>query len=265
VVPSIKLGETLPGLSGYFDIRHQGEAFANGAYDALDRLTQACFTSACSGPGDNFRRYTYDAVGNRLTETTVNGTTTSTYDAADEQTQTSGPSGTTAHGYDADGNETSAGTATFTYALATTMKSAAVAGMTTNYTYDGDGNRVLASTGSQASKKTQYLWDPTTPLPTLLRETNGSNAAVRDYAIGTDLVGMVSGGNTYYFQRDGLGSIMALTSSTGATEWTYDYLPFGGAKSTTKVDRKAPTNAFGPLGPKSQADADAAFPRISYS
>ena len=41
---------------------------ATSRYDRLDRLTKICYTVACTAPGDNFRTYTYDPVGSRLTE-----------------------------------------------------------------------------------------------------------------------------------------------------------------------------------------------------
>jgi RHS repeat-associated protein len=40
---------------------------------------------------------------------------------------------------------------------------------------------------------------------------------------------ITTGGSTYYYSQDGLGSVRTLTDSTGTVKNTYDYLPFGGA------------------------------------
>ena len=39
---------------------------------------------------------------------------------------------------------------------------------------------------------------------------------------------------------DGLGSVVNLTSPTGATWWTYSYLPYGGVRTATKNSNQAP-------------------------
>ena len=85
-------------------------------YDLLDRLTQVCYTQACTGQ-NNFITWTYEGVGNRKTEARSQGTTNYTYNDTDQLTVKSGPQGTTNYGYDLNGNETSAGSRTFVYDL----------------------------------------------------------------------------------------------------------------------------------------------------
>ena len=74
-----------------------GSAVTNGtetyAYDELDRLTSATYEDA--GTVD----YTYDANGNRLTQTSGAQVTTSTYDDADQLTSLSGAI-SLSYGYD---------------------------------------------------------------------------------------------------------------------------------------------------------------------
>lgn len=211
-------------------------------YDELDRLTQACYTTACTGPGDNFRRYTYDDVGNRLTEVQAVGTTTYAYDALDELTATSGPGGNVAYGYDLDGHETAAGSRTFTYDVAGRLATTTLGNTTSTYTYDGDGWRLSAATGPQAPKTTRFLWDVNRPLAQVVRELDGNLALIREYRYGLELVAMQSGGSVYYFHHDGLGSITNLTSSSGVTQWTYQYHPYGTSRTTTKNNNQAPAN-----------------------
>src|SRR5205823_5941751 len=75
-------------------------------YDANDRLTSVCFQAGtCPGGSDPFIRWTYDLVGNRLTEARPTGTINYTYNNADQMTQ----AGTTAYTYDQNGNEKTAG------------------------------------------------------------------------------------------------------------------------------------------------------------
>ncbi len=213
-------------------------------YDVLDRLTEACFTVACAAPGDNFRRYTYDPLGNRLTEARDTGTTTYAYDAADQLTGTTGPGGAVAYTYDLDGRQTSAGSRTFSWAQPDRLASTRLGNTTTTYAYDGDGLRTLASTGNQANKKTQYDWDPNAGLAQLVAERNGSGTLVRRYRHGLDTVMLDTGGSPFYLHYDGLGSVVNLTSSTGVTQWTYDYLPYGGVRTETKNQSQAPASVL---------------------
>jgi RHS repeat-associated protein len=53
---------------------------------------------------------------------------------------------------------------------------------------------------------------------------------------------MYEGGSSYYYHYDPLGSVADLTSSTGATEWTESYEPYGAVHSETQNDPNAPTS-----------------------
>jgi RHS repeat-associated protein len=210
----------------------------------LDRLTQACYTPACAAPGDNFRRYTYDPVGNIATEVRDTGTTTYTYDAYDQLTGSTGPGGSVTYSYDADGRQTAAGSRSFTWVQPGRLATTTLGNTTTTYTYDGDGVRLQASTGSQANKKTNYDWDPNARLPQLVAERDGNSSLLRRYRAGLHTVIMDTGSNPFYFHYDGLGSVVNLTSSTGVTQWTYAYLPYGGVRTETKNQSQAPANVL---------------------
>lgn len=218
------------------------EGTTSYSYDQLHRVTEVCFQASCPGANDPFIRHTYDAVGNRLTEARSSGTTAYTYNAADELTSRSGPSGTVNYTYDTNGNQTAAGTRTFTYDLEDRLASTTSGSTTITYSYDGDGKRLQASSGSQASKKTNYVWDSSWSLPQLVLERDGNNSLLRRYLHGTDLISMTTGGAAYYYHYDSLGSTKNLTSSTGAVQWTYSYEPFGALRSEVQNDRKAPSN-----------------------
>jgi len=209
------------------------------SYDANDRLTQVCFQAgSCPGASDPFLRWSYDQVGNRLSEQRPSGTTTYSYDARDRLLS----AGPTSYSYDHNGNQLSAGSRTFSYDLADRLKSTTQGSTTTTYAYDGDGVRLQASTGAQANKKTNYLWDVNDALPQLAQERDGSGSLLRRYTYGTHRISMTAGNNTSYYIRDGLGSTANLTSSSGATQWTYSYEPFGQIRTEQKAGGNQPDN-----------------------
>ena len=158
----------------------------------------------------------------------------------DQLTGTTGPGGAVAYTYDLDGRQTSAGSRTFSWAQPDRLASTRLGNTTTTYTYDGDGLRTLASTGNQANKKTQYDWDPNAGLAQLVAERNGSGNLIRRYRQGLDTVMLDTGGSPSYLHYDGLGSVVNLTSSTGVTQWTYAYLPYGAVRTETKNHNQAP-------------------------
>jgi RHS repeat-associated protein len=208
-------------------------------YDGIDRITEACFqASACTSGSSPFIRWTYDGVGNRLTEARPTGTTNYAYNVADELTQ----AGSTSYTYNQNGNELSAGSRTFAYDLANRVKTTTSGNTTTTYTYDGDGKRLQASTGTQASKKTNFLWDVNQGLAQLALERDGNNALIRRYVYGQRRISQTAGSSTSYYLYDGLGSVANLTSSTGSTQWTWSYEPFGSIRTETKASGQQPDN-----------------------
>jgi len=207
-------------------------------YDGNNRLTDACYQLTCNenpGSNDPYIHYSYDQAGNRLSETRPSGTTSYTYNNQDELLS----AGATTYSYDANGNERTAGTRTFSFNAANQLVSTTNSGTTTTYTYDGDGNRLSAASGGST---TNYLWDTNNSLPQLAVERDGSGNVLRSYLYGNRRISMTSAGNPYYYAYDGPGSVVNLTSSTGATEWTYSYEPFGAIRARTQNDPSAPTN-----------------------
>jgi RHS repeat-associated protein len=219
-------------------------------YDNRDRLTSVCYQASCPGGSDPFIRWTYDAVGNRLTEARPTGTTNYSYDAADQLTQV----GSDTYGFDANGRETQAGSRTYGWNIADQLTSASDGTTSTSYSYDGDGNRLQAASSVAT---TNYLWDPNGGLPRLAVERNGSGSTLRSYTYGSALsaLAMTSGGQNYYFHQDATGSVRNVTSSSAQTEWTYSYEPFGTARTTTKNDPVAPDNQLRFAGELLDSDA----------
>jgi len=210
------------------------------SYDVSNRLTGVCYQASCPNTGDPYINWTYDKVGNRLTEIRPGGTTNYTYNAADELVQ----AGSTSYTYDVAGNELTAGANTYTYDLANRMRSASDGTNTTAYSYDGDGNRLSASSGGGSSQTTNFVWDTNSAdgLPQLALERDGSGSLLRSYSYGVGRISMTTGGSDFYYLHDLFGSVSNVTSSTGASEWSYSYDPFGATRAVTKDDPAAPTN-----------------------
>lgn len=222
-------------------------------YDLLDRLTSVCYGSAgCDDPGTAAEAvlWTYDAVGNRLTQDTRGPsgvrTTSYTYDAGDELLQTTGSAGSRTFGYDANGNMTHAGDVTYAYDGAGRMTRLMDGSGTTTYAYDGRGNRI--SSGSEVAglpvQTTTYDWDIAFPLPRLASERAGPapGPSSRTYINGIRAVSMKTPATTAYYHYDGLGSVTNVTDANGLPQWSHSYDPFGNARSATKVNPLAPDN-----------------------
>jgi len=205
-------------------------------YDASDRIQTVCFLASCAPTAPERIAWTYDKVGNRLTETRSTGTTNYTYDARDRLLS----AGATSYTYDANGNELSAGSSTFTYDLANRLKTAVQGTTTTTYSYDGESKRLQASTGTANSAKTNFLWDVSNGLPQLAQERNGANSLQRQYIYGLRRIRQSQGTGTYYLY-DGLGSVANTLAPLGALQKTYSYEPYGAIRTESG---SSPLNFF---------------------
>ena len=208
------------------------------SYDAVDRLTSACLDPACA----TSLAYTYDPVGNRLSEGRPEGTTTSAYNAADQLTTVTDPAGgVTSYTFDAAGRQTAAGSSTFGYDAADRLTSATVGGVSHTYAYAGDGRRLSAVDGGVTAN---FVWDELGNLPQLALERDGSGATLRRYTYGLGLapLSLTAGTAISYLTSDALGSVLAVSSSAGALQRTATYQPFGSALTTSRIDAAAPAN-----------------------
>ncbi len=208
------------------------------AYDAVDRLTQACLDAACAAS----LAYTYDPVGNRVTEGRPEGTTTSAYNAADQLTTVTDPAGgVTSYTFDAAGRQTAAGSSTFGYDAADRQTSATIGGVAHTYSYAGDGRRLGAV---DAGVTTTFVWDELGSLPQLALERDGSGATLRRYTYGLGLapLSLTAGTATSYLSGDALGTVLALSSSAGAVQRTATYQPFGSGQTASQIAPASPAN-----------------------
>jgi RHS repeat-associated protein len=210
--------------------------------------------------------YVYDADGNRIQATDIDGLNSYQYDALERLLAATHPASGNppeSYSYDAASNRTSSHlSATTIYDAANrlveddgftylydangnlTRKTSKGSGATTLYSYDAEDQlvRIDFPDGTYAAYRydgmgrrvekdangvlTRYIYDRTN----VLWELDGGNSVVAAYTHGPgidDLIAMTRGGQRYAYHRDGLGSIVALSDGSGTVAGDYTYDSFG--------------------------------------
>jgi RHS repeat-associated protein len=187
-------------------------------YDALDRLTSA----AASGLWGSLA-WTYDGVGNRLTENS------NSYAYTTGTNKLIGAGGAS-FGYDNNGNTTSQAARQYTYNQNQRLVQVVDGAMTAIYTYNGNGQRVKKVVNGTT---TVFHYDQRGQL---IAESNGSGAitAVYVYLNGQPLA-KIEGTSVYYYHNDALGTPQKMTDASGTVVWAADYKPFGEATITVST------------------------------
>jgi RHS repeat-associated protein len=217
-------------------------------YDLLDRLNNATRSSQTIG-------YTYDANGNRLTQT---GTQVATYTVAGSSNRLSSIVGTPAraYSYDASGNTTGDGTLTFTYSDAGRMNSVTSGAGTTSYIVNALGQRVKKwSNGST----TLFMYDESGHL---VGEYDGTGALIQETVWMGDIPVATlrpnGGGVTlYYVHTDHLNTPRRVgRPSDNTVVWRWDADPFGAAAADQDPDGDSVTFLYGLRLPGQYYDAE---------
>ena len=186
--------------------------------------------------------YGYDTLNRLITATTGGSTLSYGYDPAGNRT--AGPEG--AHSYnnadqltdpgyahDAAGNTTADGGRGYTYTPLGQTASVTTGGTTLPMTYAGTDSTRRTQAGA-----TSYA---NTLLGLTAQTTAGATTSfIRDPA-GT-LIAMRAGGASSYYTLDALGSVIALTDSTGNLAAGYTYDPYG--TTLTATGPQATTNPY---------------------
>jgi RHS repeat-associated protein len=205
-------------------------------YDSLYQLTKASYPGVAPFNGE-VDSWTYDAIGNRLTNTVNGAAQTYTYQkvganpnnwqkllsdgvntytwgsvfpsAYPASSAVSGPGGTFTFGYNHRG------------------QTASISGsVAASYGYDHQGRR---GSKTVAGATSSYLYDGLN----LVRETGATPA---EYLFGPGIdepLAMSRGGQVYYYATDALGSVAAITNSGGAVQDTYLYDAWGVTRRQT--------------------------------
>ncbi len=164
--------------------------------------------------------YTYDAVGNRLTQTIITNTTVYTYDIANRLINVGGVAQT----WDNNGNLLNDGVFTYTYDSANrpiTIKQGTT--LTYTYNYNGLGDRVKQIVNGVP---TTYTLDLNAGLTQVL--VDGTNT----YLYGNGRIAQQSITTTAYFLGDALGSVRQLANASGAVTLAKSYQPYGSVLSS---------------------------------
>lgn len=173
--------------------------------------------------------WTYDANGNRMTQTGTNASTFSVSSSSNRLTGVSGALGRT-YSYTLAGMVSGDGTNTFTYNDRGRMLSAANSGGTTNYLYSALGVLIQKATSSPTNL---YVYDEAGQL---LGEYDGSGNLIEEtlwlgrIPVATLRPDPVSGVDIYYVHTDHLKTPKKVSRpSDNALVWRIDQDPFGTA------------------------------------
>lgn len=178
-------------------------------YDPLYRLVAADYSSG------EFFHYSYDAVGNRLTQSTQAGALSYRYDAADRLLQV----GAMPYTWSAAGELLSDGQRSFSYNHAGRLTGVSGPGISAELVYDGLGNRLQATFNGHT---TRYTLDLNNRLTQVLA------AAGTQYLYGAGRIGEHGVGGWLYHLPDALGSLRQVADPASAVASRRSYEPFGG-------------------------------------
>lgn len=197
-------------------------------YDALNRLTsfkQGEISTGVEIPNPLKQvQYTMDALGNRTTVTTNGVATQYTANNMNAYTALTGGQNMTPQ-YDDNGNMTSDGTHTYQYNYNNRLVSVDN-GQTATYKYDALNRRIQKVVVEPVETTTNYYYCG----DQAIEERNANNAVQATYIFGIsvdDVLQMQRGGNTYYYHKNHLGSVVALTDGSGNLVERYEYDPYG--------------------------------------
>jgi len=166
------------------------------AYDDAYRLaseTRRAASNAVAYQAD----FTYDAVGNRLTQTVGTAATQYTYNELDQMLS----AGAAQYQYDGRGNlarmTNGVDVTQYSYDAADRLSNVTLSdGTDVVYTYDAAGRRVRQNVAAQV---TNYLWDELSPYGDVVLETDGGGSVLASYVLGgTELLEQTRSGTTSY-------------------------------------------------------------------
>lgn len=187
-------------------------------YDQYNRLISASRT----GSGAYTEGYGYDDSNNRTSITTNGVTKSATYDDANQMITFDGVT----HLYDRNGNLTSYGSNTLVYNDANKWTSGTISGTSLTFEYDALGRR---SAYKVNATRTDSWYDMTG----LVLETGGVNGGRTLRTLDGTPLSRKTGTTLVNYGRDRLGSITALTSTSGTLSGSYTYRPYGDLQAST--------------------------------
>ena len=233
---------------------HDGRTIAY-EYDAEERITKV------TDSADGVTEYTYDALGQLLTETKGSQTVSVTYDkygniqskngipysyGSDDANCCGWKDLLTAYNgkaitYDANGNPINYQGTAATWEKGRQLKMFGA----NSYKYNNDGIRIQKRTATEIH---DYILDGTNIIKELVTDTDGCPKYTNEYLY--DLDGTVCeikhNGTAYYFYKNLQGDVIAITNATGAVvaRYTYDAWGVPTIKEDTSSCNIATVNPF---------------------
>jgi RHS repeat-associated protein len=198
-------------------------------YDSLYRLITAVYTLKGAGDTGEYFHYTYDDVGNRLTEekkTSPSGlveSTSYTYDDANRMLTAGGVT----YEWDNNGNLLNDGVNTYTYNHANRLTMVDGPSSMVSFTYNGLGDRLSETINGVT---TIFTLDLNTGLTQVLSD------GVHVYLYGLGRIAQIAGSDSVYFLGDALGSVRQLADGQGTVILARAYEPYGSVLSTAGED-----------------------------
>lgn len=196
-------------------------------YDALNRLTsfkQGVINTGVEIPNPLKQvLYALDALGNRITVTANGVITQYTANNMNAYTALTGGQNMTLQ-YDDNGNMTSDGTHTYQYNYNNRLTSVDN-GQTATYKYDALNRRIQKTVVSTGSTTNYYYCGDQA-----IEERDANNTVLATYVFGIsvdDVLQMQRGTNTYYYHKNHLGSVVAISDGGGNLVERYEYDPYG--------------------------------------
>jgi RHS repeat-associated protein len=270
-------------------------SFTAYSYDLASRLLDLVNKKSSSEVISSFS-YTYDNIGNRLTMTTLAGTTQYTYDPTNQLTQVLLPDGSSiSYNLDSAGNRSSVvgdgsatsyttnnlnqytdvGGDTYTHDANGNFKSKTTAKGETVFNYDFENRLIQVETPTETIK---YTYDPfgrrisrTTSTGTtnfiyddkrIIFETDGSGSGQASYIFGIridEALLMTRGNIDFFYAQDGLGSVANLFDSSENIIESFSYDAFGTPSKQSKVK-----NPFFFTGREFESETGMYFYRARY-
>lgn len=209
------------------DLLHptKSEAYTYDAINQLIGFKKGVMTTGVEIPNPMRQiQYVLDAVGNHSIVTEDGQTTTYTADKRNAYTAVSGASNYTPH-YDANGNLAQDDHHTYTYDFDNHLISVDN-GNTATYIYDALGRRVSKLIMSPTTTTIHYYYSGDQIIEE--RDATDNVTATYLYGIGVDdILQMHRNGQDYWYHKNHLGSVVALTDGQGSVVERYEYDPYG--------------------------------------
>jgi RHS repeat-associated protein len=172
--------------------------------------------------------YTYDPVGNRLTQIRGGIITNYTYNNRDQLESESSTNRNVSYTYDRAGKLTSkigiAGTTNYSWIDDDRLENVAGPSGIINYTYDNQSMRVSMDNGTEIKK---YLVDKQFTYGQVIAEYDENGSLTCGYVYGLERISQDRNSSPHFYIADGQGSIRNLTDTAGNITDVYYYNAFG--------------------------------------